>query len=254
MSPYVEEEAPASESGLEWEEIETPPDLEELIILCLDTSLSMGAQQFPNQPNWSRSQEMVKHIFHETEGLYTRLATSKMRQRYWTAVLVFSDTVEEVFPIKKLITRDGQGFHRPDIRSNAAAAILFGHRRGTAVGGALVAAERLARAWLNASTPLPRMATIAIVSDGKPIGDTVDAVVEANRINAHEQANRQFKRLPRQQLIIATAAYGHGDATNADWSTLRQMASEPESRFYAEPANGFQLRKFLEATILLGRS
>ena len=252
MPTYIEEEAPASESGLDWEEVETPPAFEELVILCLDTSLSMANDQYPDQPGISRTQHLIDHIFDEKVGLYARLMGSDARRRFWSTVLTFSDRVEVAFPVTKLLSPDGARRQRPNPIDPVARQMLFAHRRGTVIGEVLVVAEQIATGWIEAAEALPRMVTIAIISDGKPFLDTADAVAEANRINATQTAVRVHRGLRREPIVIATAAYGHGDTDQADWSTLKRIATDPV-RFYAEPKNGRELRKFLESTILLER-
>jgi len=254
MAIYVEGPAPASESGLEWQEVETPPDFEELLVLCLDTSLSMKNDQYREHPGISRTEYLIQHLFAEKqgEGLYYRLMTSAARRRFWTAVLTFSDRVDLVFPPMKLFDEATDSYRWPNAKDESTQQLLFAHRMGTAIGGALVKAEEIAKGWIGEATTLPRMVTIAVISDGKPHLDTADAVAVARRINTEAAGERTRLHLSRQPIVIAAAAYGHGDSDQADWLTLKRITTDPV-RFYAEPENGRQLRKFLESTMLTER-
>lgn len=251
MRSYViEEDAPASESGLPWDDIETPPEWEELLILCIDTSVSMQNPHNPSLPNWSRTHEIVRHIFDPQgigDGLYQTLEQSQGRQRFWTCLLTFADTVRVIFPPTKLVSPDGAKVSRPDFVSDVnVRTLLTDYRVGTAIGSALKLAYETALQWIADATGLRRLMTIAIVSDGKAYKDPVDAVKYARALNQQQKLAAKGRR---PQIVIATAGYGHDDTDQADWEALEAMATPG---FFIIAANGAKLRTFLEASMPVG--
>jgi hypothetical protein len=245
--------APSSETGLPWGDIETDPEWEELLILCIDVSKSMGAPHHASLPGWSRTHEVIRHLFdpgadteeRDSDSLYHALEISQGRQRFWTALITFGLTAKVIMPPVKLVSPDGNTVYRPDFASDQGLQeLLFAHEAGTAIGSGLKLAYETALRWVEEETTLPRLVTIAIISDGKAHKDPIPAKKYAMQVNAQQLEKAQGRR---PQIQIATACYGHQDPKQTDWPFLQDLATHDGLTKIA--ATGQQLRNFLESSV-----
>ena len=227
------------------EEFSAPKLHEELVILLLDGSGSMGEPE--RGTGQKKAEAVVYHLVQEPAGdgeitggkqgsLLQRLNSSRSANCFWLAVITFDDRVDVALhprPLSEVLPED------LDID------LLGKHGQMTAIGAALEVADQMAQDWLSAPDAdprAPRFVTILLMSDGQETMDT-DPVRVAEGIKARAQQGDS----PRSQVVIATAAYG----ANADAATLEAIASRrPDgSPFFKKVDTGAQLRDFFLESI-----
>jgi hypothetical protein len=223
---------PLSED-VEYLDIEVPIKREELLLLCIDVSPSMSGPA-SSDPNWSKANEVYKHIVSDRDGLLKRLNSSSNRQAYYLGAVLFTERVERI-SIDKMVKDDDTVLLAPP------EAAFSPRGSGTAIGDALAAAGEMAQRWIGDGGGRERIATILVLTDGgNNSGKDPRTVAEGIKKGA-----RHLGHINRDAITIATAAYGLG----ADKQLMSDIAS-PDRNLGGKPMfevveSGEQLRDFL---------
>lgn len=223
------------------EEMPAPRTHEELVILVLDGSGSMSAQE--TGTGRRKAEAVIYHLVKEAPGddrwqgsLLHRLKTSRNADAFWLGVITFDDRVDIALHPRPL-----SEVWPEDLDMD----LLGKHGDRTAIGRALEAADQMAQNWLHAPDAdprVPRFVTILLMSDGQETAGT-DPVRVAERIKSRGQGGDT----DRPQVVIATAAYGD----DADVATLQAIASRRQdgSPFFKKVNTGAELRDFFLESI-----
>lgn len=226
------------------EEPRGPVGHHELVILCIDVSASMG--QFQNgRDGPTKADEIIQHLSTDGEGFLNQLRTSSHSNTFFLSIVTFDTqvTVREVSKVHDTANNTLLAITEQEFRS------MFGLGSSTMLGRGLAAAGDIATTWLateDGRRPVPRSATIIVLSDGQENAGT-NPISVAGQIR--EQADR-FPRLGlRPSIVIASAAYGN----DADEATLQAIASRDAAGrlMYRKVRNGKDLRDFCMQSITL---
>lgn len=190
---------------------------EQLGILVLDGSGSMGERGASDQPK-------VEEINQAVRGLMTRLRGSQKRENFYLAVVTYDHRVNsERLPPTPVTQVDDTADYNP----------LKGHNGETAIGDALAAAHTVAETFLAGQESASRSVVIVVMSDGQN-NRGADPVAVAERIKQSGQR-------------ITVCAAGYGKDRSLDEGTLKRLVSEPQH--YKFTMNTNDLRDFFEASI-----
>lgn len=215
------------------EELFPPRQVEELALLVLDGSGSMGERDRDRSVP-----DKATAVSSAVRDLLRRLYESSRAHEIWIAVMVYdSNNPGEVraLAFRALdagMQEEDASFWNP----------LMGHGDMTPVGQALEKAEELAKDFLAGQTgEVPRRVIIYLMSDGKHNeGPRPEPIAE--RIKADDR------------MRIAAIAYGEDkELDDRDGrKLLKQLASEPDERqssYYTDAHDATALRLFLEKSI-----
>jgi hypothetical protein len=239
-------DVPPTESGFT-SEGEIKPSIEQLMILCIDASLSMRNAQ-DDDDEFSRSHEVFAALF-KKDGLFSTLETSSNRLSFWTMGIAFNQSAELIWKAQKFIDPVNGGV------------LLFGDtledmpelktwKKGTSISAALFKAKAAAEKWLLEKRNR-RFVTIAVISDGADNDDENPCLLLAESIKASaEQVTFGTSGIQRPRIVIACAAYGQRDDEESNWELLEKIATHP-TEFYKEVPTGEELRDFLIASITI---
>ncbi len=227
--------------AFEFEEESPPRSVEELGILVIDGSGSMGLPEPPAQP---KALEVMGHLVDSPDSLFERLNKGTRRHEIYLAMITYDHVVTRRLDPTPLTEID------PDkLRVD----LLREHGGRTAIGKALNEAGAIARQFLAAQDPsgAPRFVTILLMSDGQEVENS-DPVGEALKIKSDAQPKKIGALMSeRPDIVIAAAAYGD----DADPDTLRsvstQLPNQPD-RFFKRVTTGQQLRDFFIASMTAG--
>lgn len=231
-----------------------PSSVEQLAIICVDTSLSMKNPQ-SDDPKWTRSHEVAKHLFHPQDGLFSRMIQSRDRDSFYTQIIAF-DTMATPLNEKpvKLLEPGGT----PSGSSLEAFPLLKRWGNGTSIFSALFAAKSAAEAWISedqtksGGKPKKRCVTIIIVSDGCDNIRDNNCLDVAERIRETTQWVEFGNGQKRPQILLAAAPYGPptDPDVKAGHVLLEKIVTEPAERYCKAVTDGAALRDFLVATIV----
>ncbi|MGA7606400.1 MAG: vWA domain-containing protein [Anaerolineales bacterium] len=216
------------------EELPKPRTFEELPILVVDASGSMGDKI--QESGLTKAEDVIRHLVKGPNSLFDRLMTSRNREDLYLSWLTFDDRVDIILP------RPIQQIPREEMDIP----LLQKHGQRTAIGKALNEAFRVAQDWLALASPgISRYATILLMSDGQENANS-DPLGAAAKIKSFGQGSGV-----RPKIMLATAAYGD----DADRVMLEAMASNrPDgSPMFKKVASGEELRDFFIESIYVSK-
>ncbi len=190
---------------------------EQLGILVLDGSGSMGEKGVSDQPKAEEINQAVR-------GLMTRLRGSQKKENFYLAVVTYDHRVDTDRLGPTPVTQvDDTADYNP----------LKGHNGDTAIGDALAAAHGVAEAFLAGQGSASRSVVIVVMSDGQ------------NNRGADPVEVAECIKQSGQRITVCAAGYGKG--SELDEMTLKRLVSEPSGYKFTMSTN--DLRDFFEASI-----
>lgn len=212
------------------EELPKPKTFEELAVLVIDASGSMGDKN--REDDLTKADDVIRHLAGDSDSLLERLLTSRNREDMYVAWLTFDDRVDIILP------RPVQQVTREEMNIP----LLRKHGRKTAIGNALEEAFQVTQDWLSLASPrISRYSTILLMSDGRENVNS-DPLGVAAKIKSFGQNDGI-----RSAIMLATAAYGD----DADNLMLQAIASNhPDgSPMFKKVDSGAELRDFFIESI-----